>query len=821
MKLAFVILAHDHPANAARLARVLLESGSDVSIHFDLKAGGRAVAEVKAGLGDLADRLIWANRVKVAWGEWSIVEATLNGVQAIFDSGASPDYIHLMSAADYPIRPIGEFASFLERHKGTDFIESHAIARGDWVKGGLTKERYLYRHYFNFRKRPKLFGLSWRAQAALHWRKKVPAGLTMRMGSQWCTLTAASWRHVLKAGADPGIRNFFRRSWIPDEMYVQTLLTSAETPHSNRHLTLYQFNDYGVPVVYHGNHAGYLLRQPFFFARKLSPHAMALRDSLDQVVLGARAAAAFADHQIGTPTEEYETFRSIHRKGLKGLRIPGLVKDAWYGDLEWNNKPYVAIYGSSAAELETVASAIDGIPGLICHRFLFAADHIGFARGLDRFAGYGKRDTALRDHKPENFLADVINGSPDLTTCFLVLVNDAMRKRMDVMRWDSNARLVHVQGGLLRGFKEQFGSLDLAHGGKDRPDEQGRTAVQYFAQYYDSHQAFLEKNIQSLREGKAQFSALDILDPGWPSDLDAIVAGLGHDLPGSAARVRALSPESEARRSLDLPLALLRDILDAARGKDEKRRLVAEIMAQPKAPYLVILGSSRLDAARLAAALQSASVFQFESGRNPNLPDALASLLNRSADGPSGPRILVFGLEDGLRTDAFLNDPDARVVFLSGPPEQAALELIAAHGSARQDAGGGNDDLRKWCDPVIFQRLLAEARAAIMAVRNKARHAAAPVIEVDPSKSGWNGSLAAFIAGAFREPDADAGGMARTILSCWKRKAGLEPAAAFAAYRNADYLHVIASQAAMSASPPLEAEDQKPVFETGEGKAHA
>ena len=667
MKLGFVIIAHDNPGNAARLARLLLESGSTVCIHYDLKGGERPVAEIRERLGELAGKLIWADRVRVAWGEWSIVAATLNAVKAMFASGAEPDYIHLMSATDYPIRPISDFAGFLERHNGTDFIESHDIDR-NWVKGGLSKERYQYRHYFNFKKHPKLFTACWRTQALLKLRRKPPAGLKMRMGSQWCTLTGESWKRILARSADRKIRNFFETSWIPDEMYAQTLLSGSTAPHSNRHLTLYQFNDYGVPIVYYDNHLEYLSRQPFFFARKLSGDASGLRNGLDALVEGTRTSKQFGDAAIGKPTDEYETFRRLYRHGAKGVRIPGHVKDPWYGDLEWNLRPYVAVLGTSSEELEQIASILDTVGGLVCHRFLFAGDHIGFAGGQERLAGYSRHDVLLRDHKRTNFLVDIIESNPGKTTCFLALAGEE-NKLLDVICWDRNARIIFVRGGMLHGFAEHLGGLATEFDG-DEKSARGMSVSQHFTSYSDWHQTLETGQIAAYRNGKAQFAEIDIMEPGWRNSLARILKDIGHDSLGADSVGGRMRPV-EHRRRLHLPASLLPDILSAAQSHAGRNRLISEIMAQPKPPYAVILGLHRHDGVALAEALRATGHFWFVAAPPAN---AEASLLALTAGGAGKPKVLVLGPEDGAAASACLGDPDARPILMAGSPERAAAE---------------------------------------------------------------------------------------------------------------------------------------------------
>ena len=78
MIVAFAVIAHDNPRLVARLARLLLESGGIVAIHYDAQAPATDFAELQDLLSGCDQRVLWAERVAVSWGHWSMVRATLN-----------------------------------------------------------------------------------------------------------------------------------------------------------------------------------------------------------------------------------------------------------------------------------------------------------------------------------------------------------------------------------------------------------------------------------------------------------------------------------------------------------------------------------------------------------------------------------------------------------------------------------------------------------------------------------------------------------------------------------------------------------------------
>jgi hypothetical protein len=479
MTVAFAVIAHDNPKLAARVARLLLESGGIVAIHYDAQAPAADFAELQDLLSGYDRRVLWAERVAVSWGQWSMVRATLNLLDAIAAAGAPVDYVHLMSGADYPIAPIPSYLAFLQRAGGQEFIQCHDPAR--WIVDGLAHQRWQYRHYFNYKKHPYLFHYSWHAQRLLRLRRRFPRGYTPQLGAQWWTLTWETCARVLELSRDTRLTRFFERTWIPDEMYIQTLVASfvPRARIAGHALTLHQFTDYGVPVVFTNGHEDYLARQPFFFARKLSPHGDGLRDHLDAIAAGTAARRDCPDHEIGRPTPEYERRRRAGAKGHLGRRTMGQVNDVRFGDLEWNLRPYFVAIGFSRHELFLAQRRLRGLPGLLCHGELFASEGIEFAGGEARFAGLSREDTALRDHKRSNAFAQILQETPDRLTGFL-LRSDQGREIADICIRDPNARVVFVLGDPVVGFLSHH--LDAEANGAESPED-GATPELFAAEY--------------------------------------------------------------------------------------------------------------------------------------------------------------------------------------------------------------------------------------------------------------------------------------------------------------------------------------------------
>ncbi len=449
MKIAFALIAHQHPEAVARLIRLIVADGHVAAVHYDARAAEAGYKTlVDAFAGNPSVRIV--RQFHVAWGQWSIVAATLRCLDEMEAAGWEPDYVHLLSGADYPIRSMRDFAAFLDRNRGKQFLECVPSNERRWVRGGMQQERYQYRFWFNWRDQRTLFDLSYNIQKTLGLKRKFVRGIEPHMGSQWWTLSWDVVKQIMVLAREPDILAFFSTTLIPDELFFQTMVAHLVDYRTitGRNLTLYQFTDYGVPVVYYTDHIDYLLRQPFFFARKLSPHSPELQDGLEASWADGATShpRQFPDDEFGRIGTEYEDYRISHRLGVPGRPVVGLMSNRWSENLGGLTRPYFCVLGTSTAELRVVHRALSHLPELLCHGQLFHASRSEFAGGVDSFAGYDARSTEIMHVSAPNFLADLVRSETERTSGFLLrwgqgwhiyeIMFDRPNVRMAVLRGD-------------------------------------------------------------------------------------------------------------------------------------------------------------------------------------------------------------------------------------------------------------------------------------------------------------------------------------------------------------------------------------------------
>jgi hypothetical protein len=276
--IAFLLLAHENPGRIAEFIDDLALPDNLVFCHLDASSGigeheiaGRVSDDARGRLTIIPSR-------RVAWGEYSIVDATLRLLRAVAASGVAPTHAYLVSGADFVVRPMRELADFLgATHQ--DFIEAHHHSVQWCGPGGLQNERYRRYFFYNARSQPELFAKSLSWQIANTVERPLPAGTVPYLGSQWWTLRWATCLKILallESRAD--IEAFFRTTFIPDEMFFQTLVRMVSPDDElSAPLTFAKFAPGGKPLVFRDGGEGSAFRD-CYLARKLDPGAMILRN---------------------------------------------------------------------------------------------------------------------------------------------------------------------------------------------------------------------------------------------------------------------------------------------------------------------------------------------------------------------------------------------------------------------------------------------------------------------------------------------------------------------------------------------------------------
>jgi hypothetical protein len=223
MHLAYLILAHNNPKQLGRMVKSLCCSFASIFIHLDAKVED-ASPFISAAGGFKNVRFV-ERRIPVNWGAFSMVQATLNGIEEILQSGCSPDYINLLSGTDYPIKSSEYILNFFSENNGKEFLYYRQSPTPDLPDGGMDRIEYYY-DYDNDNFDKNLYEYAMRERGV---KRKFIEGMVPYHGSQWWSITGSCARHVLSfVNNNREIINFYRYTKFSDEQFFQTVILNSE-----------------------------------------------------------------------------------------------------------------------------------------------------------------------------------------------------------------------------------------------------------------------------------------------------------------------------------------------------------------------------------------------------------------------------------------------------------------------------------------------------------------------------------------------------------------------------------------------------------------
>ncbi len=356
VKICYLLLCHKQPKQIIEQIEYLVETGACVVYHMDKNA---AKADRKVLHDEFSENpnVETVESVKAGWGDWSLVKATLRMISKGLDSFTDATHFYYLSGDCVPIQSHEDLQTHLAQTR-SDQIETADFYHGNWIKTGPHIERLQFYHYFNERKRKWFFYRSYDAQRLLGIDRKPPDGLTLSIGSQWwCLRRKTLERILLFLAARPEITRFFKRCWIPDEIFFQTMVATIvpESDRISKPPTFLRFSDYGLPTVFYDDHYDFLTSQNSFFARKISENSKKVKKRLIKRFVSKSTGDTI--YSNGVETINFTTYT-----GREGMRFGDNI---WkkFGRIEEDKRVFVIVskkwhvghrVGSSISEITNI-----------------------------------------------------------------------------------------------------------------------------------------------------------------------------------------------------------------------------------------------------------------------------------------------------------------------------------------------------------------------------------------------------------------------------------------------------------------------------------
>lgn len=412
MSMGIVMLCHTALDRAAQVARHWVDRGCPVVIYVDKRVPKADFDGLQASLANLSD-VRFSRRYACEWGTWGIVAATQSAATIMLKEFPGVRHVYLASGSCLPLRPVRELVAYLDDRPRTDFIELVTTSDVGWTVGGLDLERFTLRFPFSWRSQRRLFDSYVRLQRRVGFKRKIPDGVVPHLGSQWWCLTRQTLSAILEDPERGEIDRYFRRVWIPDESYFQTLVRRYSSNIESRSLTLSKFDFQGKPHIFYDDHLQLLRRSDCFVARKIWPHAKKLY-RVFMTEGGAGQAAAEPN-----PGKIDRLFSKAVERRTKGRS--GLYMQSRFPNDNWENgksaSPYSVFEGFSEL-FENFETWLGKMTGTRVHGHLFSLKTVEFSGGETVYNGAMSNAPAIRDYNPKSFLSNLLWNTRGERQCF-------------------------------------------------------------------------------------------------------------------------------------------------------------------------------------------------------------------------------------------------------------------------------------------------------------------------------------------------------------------------------------------------------------------
>ncbi len=438
VNVGIIMLVHTALHRAEQVARYWVDSGCPVVIHVDKNVEKGTYDKFVLSLSDLP-MVRFSRRHRCEWGTWGIVAATQEASAMMLADFPDVTHVYLASGSCLPLRPMNELRDYLEARPRTDFIESATTADVPWTVGGLDQERFTLRFPFSWKRHRRLFDAYVSLQRRVKFRRKIPDGLVPHMGSQWWCLTRQTLSAILQDPDRGTYDAYFRKVWIPDECYFQTLVRLYSTRIESRSLTLSKFDFQGKPHIFYDDHLQLLRRSDCFVARKIWTHA----DRLYEVFLGDPLKTNQSEPNPGKIDRIFARAVDRRTRGRSGLYMQSrFPHEGWENGV--SSGPYSIFEGFSDL-FEDFEPWLAKTTGARVHGHLFHPERAEFEGRQPVFAGGLSDSPTLRDNNGRSFLRNLIWNTRGERQCFQFGPRDKQYISWDLAK-DPNAQIIVISG---------------------------------------------------------------------------------------------------------------------------------------------------------------------------------------------------------------------------------------------------------------------------------------------------------------------------------------------------------------------------------------
>jgi hypothetical protein len=256
MKIAFFIAAYKLERQFEWLFRALWNPHDIFLIHLNSACSDAYVSKIGRLTGGRPN-VHFLPQLQITWGGWSLVEMNLEAIRFFCRRSDDWSYFVNLSGQDYPVRPLDDLRTFLERCDGANFIEM----------------KHIDTQPFHIRRRLHWYCIEHQGQLRRLPIPNLRAMLTSVKwyGGLWCNLNREFCSWLIASGLTEGYCGALRHTKIPDEFFFQNMI--MQSPFAStldldpRRYLEFELRASG-PKTLTSKDLDRMLGSPAFFARK-------------------------------------------------------------------------------------------------------------------------------------------------------------------------------------------------------------------------------------------------------------------------------------------------------------------------------------------------------------------------------------------------------------------------------------------------------------------------------------------------------------------------------------------------------------------------
>ena len=270
MRIAHLFMVHKSPVQLERLLTVMAHQDFDFYIHVDKKADIRPFEH----LAQIKQVYFITDRTVCNWGGFSLVKAVMRSIDQIQASGVKYDFVNLLSAQDFPLKPITHIHDFFSKNIGCSFLSFDKTTDTPWWKKAAA--RYNQYHFTDNKFRGVFL-----FQKLLNYimpKRKILSMFPQIYGGSKSTWWTISYDAAIYLSTyfklNPKLEKSLRYTWGCDEIIIATILMNSpcrdKVINENYRYIIFSGDD-GHPDFLTINDYDKLTNSKMLFARKFDP----------------------------------------------------------------------------------------------------------------------------------------------------------------------------------------------------------------------------------------------------------------------------------------------------------------------------------------------------------------------------------------------------------------------------------------------------------------------------------------------------------------------------------------------------------------------